>query len=191
MRINAIIAYEDGGEPWVEPFDSGGDDPQEYMEFIVSKFNRTLRPGEKRRKLVSWERDSKTVVWFIEDEEESRTQFARDILEELPDIALVMFDSAMSLVKATGSPDIIIIDVAGASGGVCLSVGCSWAGMISPIKSVVEKHPGANFGFFSVVNNYAADIVEEFEEDNPEMVAEFIDSWESKNFISFIKKWSV
>jgi len=127
------------------------------------------------------------LIWFIEDEEQDRNRFKKILTEEFPDDQIKMFDSAFATFQSTGSPDIIIIDVAGASG--TLGIGCSWAGITSPIKSIVEKHPSANYGFFSAIDIYAKDIVEDFKEDIPEMVAEFIDSWEIDNFVNFIKKW--
>ncbi len=188
MRIKGTIGYESGGDPWTEAFDSGEQDPQEYMEHIVSEFNRTLRPEEKRRKLIGWTHNKRPLVWMVEDDADSRAQYERDIPEALPGVDLVLFDAAFRLMNATGSPDMIIIDVAGASG--VLSAGTDWEQMTSCIHTIVESHPGANYGFFSAVESYAKDVVEEFKEDSPEMVAEFIDSWDIDNFINFIKKWS-
>jgi len=127
------------------------------------------------------------LIWIIEDEESDRKRFKEILSEEFPDDQIKTFDSAFATFQSTGSPDIIIVDVAGASG--TLGIGCSWAGMTSPIKTIVEKHPSANYGFFSAVDSYAKDIVEDFKENIPEMVAEYIDSWDYDNFIKFVKKW--
>lgn len=60
MKFAITVTYADAkGEPWVEPYDlhqvQNIDDAVQWAELTIAKFNRTLRPGERARKLLTTE----------------------------------------------------------------------------------------------------------------------------------------
>lgn len=57
MRIRVHVSHKDGGEPWTEEYDlEDSVDPEEWARETVERFNETLRPHEKLRKVLRVEK---------------------------------------------------------------------------------------------------------------------------------------
>lgn len=58
MKFRILVNYKDADEdedPWWETLEKDTNNPQEYAENVVEKFNATLRPRERPRKLLDVE----------------------------------------------------------------------------------------------------------------------------------------
>jgi hypothetical protein len=107
--------------------------------------------------------NEKILIWWVEDDEDIYKNLQGQIAEKVSakNIKIERFENLRFLNEKTGSPNIIIVDVAGMFGGA-MNMALAPLGYYSKIfASVVEKHPGAIYGIYSIVGFWASDFIRE------------------------------
>jgi len=107
------------------------------------------------------------LIWFIEDDLAARESSVELLQLQFPEIEFKSFAFSNNALVSTGSPDLIIADVAAMSLDLR-----DWRnsmypirGLVENLRGLVEKHPHAIYGFYSGVEEYARAVVTEFEEE--------------------------
>lgn len=104
----------------------------------------------------------KTLVWVIEDDDILCDMINEHLKTALPKCTIKNFDSVIKALKATGSPDVILIDTTAIAGGI-MPTGC-WSLFEANLGYIVEKHQKAAYGIYSAVGVWAEDLVESIQE---------------------------
>jgi hypothetical protein len=111
------------------------------------------------------------LIWLINDDEGAAHYEREDILDIYPGATVKVFDDALSAWKATGSPEIIVIDIS--------AVGSIMGGphqAYSPICNVAGKHPGATIIINSAVSkDFSEEVRDLVKERCPDSVVEVVD----------------
>lgn len=96
------------------------------------------------------------LAWLINDDPTVAEFESEDIREAVDGAVCKIFPDAMTASKATGSPDVIVVDISAVGS---LMGGPQYA--YGPICSIYERHPGASFIINSAVGTgYAEDVVD-------------------------------
>ena len=112
------------------------------------------------------------LVWVIEDDKD-HAGLMRGELEKVG-CSVEHYDSAYEAAQATGSPEIIFLDVAGMSGGIG-PLGSSLHALSYAALPVLKDHPGALVCVYSGVLAWARDMVEDLKAGLPDNVFRTID----------------
>lgn len=129
------------------------------------------------------------LIWCVEDYLEFRRQFGELIPIWFPGVKFEAFASAMEMKRdAVGSPDIILLDVAGMSGGITPGSGVGIETFSHMAVGVIREHPGAIVGMYSAVGHWAEDIILDVKEAVPECVIEQFDGMEHADLKRFLEK---
>lgn len=94
MKFNMHVTYKDTpGEPWLEDYNRPGlkseEQAQKYASDMIDRFNATLRPGEKPRKLIA--------VTFEDNNARASHEWQKTNLVTLLDNRGVPFDTLLCL----------------------------------------------------------------------------------------------
>lgn len=128
------------------------------------------------------------MIWCVEDYEPFRRQFRELIAIWFPHATFEAFESAMDMKRdAVGSPDIILLDVAGMSGGITPGSGIGIETFSHMAVGVIREHPGAIVGMYSAVGTWAKDIIADVKQAVPECVIEQFDGMEHEDLRSFLE----
>jgi len=134
-------------------------------------------------------RKKPVLIWSVEDYEPFRRQHGELIQQWFPKAQFEAFPDAMSASKAVGSPDIILLDVAGMTGGVTPGFGVGIENFTRIAEGVIRDHPGATIGMYSAVGGWARDIVADLKKILPDSVIEQFDAMESGGLKEFLEKY--
>lgn len=129
------------------------------------------------------------LIWCVEDYEQFRRQFKKLIGSWFPKAKFEAFPDAQSMSKAEGSPDVILLDVAGMAGGVTPGSGVGIETFIHLAVGAIREHPGAVVGIYSAVGSWAKDIVADAKKELPDNVIEQFDGMEHADLKQFLKKF--
>lgn len=129
------------------------------------------------------------LIWCVEDYGQFRREFKELIGIWFPKAEFEAFQSAMEMKDAMGSPDIILLDVAGMTGGITPGSGVGIENFIRLAEGVIREHPGAVVGMYSAVGGWAKDIVHEVKAALPEVVIEQFDGMDNADLKRFLEKY--
>jgi hypothetical protein len=127
------------------------------------------------------------VIWCVEDYEPFRRQFGEFVAIWFPSAKFEAFSDAMAMSKEVGSPDIILLDVAGMTGGVTPGSGVGIEAFSRLAEGVIREHPGAVVGMYSAVGGWAKEVVADLKAALPESVIEQFDGMDSSDLKRFLE----
>lgn len=115
--------------------------------------------------------EKKTTIWWIEEDDEIFDILKKDVYNSFPykedyEIIIERLEDAPTMLEKVGSPDIVLIDVCGMFQGV-QPLGC-WDLFPRTLAGLINAHPGAGYGIYSLVGAYASALVGDFIEDMEE-----------------------
>lgn len=129
------------------------------------------------------------LIWCVEDYEQFRRQFKELIVDWFPAAKFEAFPDAMSMRGVEGSPTIILLDVAGMTGGATPGSGIGIETFIHLAVGTIREHPGAVVGIYSAVGSWAKDIVADVKKELPDVVIEQFDGMDHDDLKRFLKKF--
>ena len=118
------------------------------------------KPKTERKK----KKDHNTKIWLIEDDEQSVPKLKLWLKDIIPKARISHFENAGYAAQATGSPDVIILDVAAMSGGTGAAMLCH-----HNARGLYDLHPGAIFILYSAIGSFAKGLYEELCEEIPDL----------------------
>ena len=141
-------------------------------------------------------------IWWVEDDDDLFNYLIDDRLKELDlsKLKIKHFKTAMELNNAIGQPDIIILDVAGIKGSQYKPYYQAWWEYVRIISKMIDNHPNAVYGLYSLVGYWAIDMLECVKKDIQDTsIVEvikyteftFYDDEEINTFANFIKKYKM
>lgn len=101
-------------------------------------------------------------IWLIEDNEQNVPKLKLWLKDILPKARITHFENAGYAAHATGSPDVILLDVAAMSGGTGAERLC-----YHNARGLYDLHPGAIFILYSAIGSYAEGLYDELREEIP------------------------
>jgi len=129
-----------------------------------------------------------SLIWCVEDYAQFRRQFAELVKLWFPKAQFEAFPDAMAMSKATGSPDVILLDVAGMTGGITPGSGVGIENFVRLAERAIREHPGAVVGVYSAVGGWAKDIVSDVKAALPETVVEQFDGMDHDDLKRFLRE---
>jgi len=128
------------------------------------------------------------LIWCVEDYEQFRRQFKELISSWYPKAKFEAFKDAMSMRDAVGRPDVILLDVAGMTGGATPGSGIGIETFIHLAVGTIREHPGTVVGMYSAVGSWAKDIVADVKKELPDVVVEQFDGMDHADLKRFLGK---
>lgn len=129
------------------------------------------------------------LIWCVEDYAQFRRQFKELVSGWYPKARFEAFPDAMSMSKAEGSPDVILLDVAGMTGGITPGSGIGIENFSRMAEGVIREHPGAVVGMYSAVGGWAREIVADLKAALPQNVIEQFDGMDHDDLKLFLRRF--
>jgi len=169
MKVKCKIGYLDNTSAWIEELDAESmKTAKEDIQAIIDRFNQTLRPFEKPRKLIEIIKKPRLKlnkkhleIWYIEPDDYEMDYLKQYMTGEQLNKINVIHKRKMT--NEEGTPDIIFIDTSAINPAA--STGFNGISLTYQLIDFVKRHKSSLIFICSYVRRWAEEYLEELKEE--------------------------